>query len=79
MAWTDTDERWPLSIEGIDANLEQVRSGMAWCYTRYLSQVSVDIQASYKQAEADARAQRRGLWSDTQEPVPPWQFRHAGQ
>jgi endonuclease YncB( thermonuclease family) len=61
-------------VNGIDANLEQVRGGMAWCYARYLSQAPVDIQASYRQAEAEARAQGRGLWSDLA-PVPPWEFR----
>jgi endonuclease YncB( thermonuclease family) len=31
-------------VDGIDANLEQVCSGMAWCYTRYLSQAPAEIQ-----------------------------------
>lgn len=51
-----------------DANAEQVRAGMAWAYTRYLTDPS--IQAS----EAEARAGERGLWSDPA-PVPPWKWR----
>jgi endonuclease YncB( thermonuclease family) len=46
----------------MDANLEQVRSGMAWCYTPYLSEASSGIQASYRQAETEAWEQQRGLW-----------------
>jgi endonuclease YncB( thermonuclease family) len=33
-------------VNGVDANLEQVRSGVAWCYTRYFSEASSDIQPS---------------------------------
>ena len=63
-------------VDGIDAGLELLRQGLAWSYTRYLSEASADIQASYRQAEADAREQRLGLWGDSQEPVPPWLYRH---
>jgi endonuclease YncB( thermonuclease family) len=63
-------------LDGVDINLEQVRSGMAWCYTRYLSQAPADIQASYRQAEAEAWEQQRGLWSE-RDPIPPWEYRRA--
>jgi micrococcal nuclease len=66
-------------VNSIDANLEQVRSGMAWCYTRYLSEAPPDIQPSYQQAETVAREERRGLWSDPQEPVPPWEWRREAK
>ena len=65
-------------VDGIDAGLELLRQGLAWVYTRYLPEATPDIQASYRQAETKAREQRRGLWSDTQTPVPPWVYRHAG-
>jgi endonuclease YncB( thermonuclease family) len=64
-------------VDGIDAGLELLRQGLAWTYTRYLPNASADIQASYRQAETEAREQRRGLWSDSQTPVPPWEYRHA--
>jgi endonuclease YncB( thermonuclease family) len=67
-----------IMLGGADINLEQVKSGMAWCYTRYLSEASSDIQTSYQQAEAEARGERRGLWSDS-EPVEPWLFRRAAK
>jgi endonuclease YncB( thermonuclease family) len=65
-------------VNGVDANLEQVRSGLAWCYTRYLSEASSDIQASYRQAETEAWEQQRGLWSEP-DPIPPWEYRRAGK
>jgi endonuclease YncB( thermonuclease family) len=51
-------------------NLEQVRDGCAWRYTSY------DRHHEFDAAEAAARAQRRGLWSDPH-PTAPWEFRHA--
>jgi endonuclease YncB( thermonuclease family) len=56
--------------EGIDANTEQVRRGMAWVYRKYAPKDS-PLYAS----EDEARAAKRGLWVDA-EPVPPWEWRH---
>jgi hypothetical protein len=36
-----------VSVDGIDANLDQVRSGFAWVYEKYIGTAPVDIQASY--------------------------------
>jgi endonuclease YncB( thermonuclease family) len=58
--------------DGVDANLEQVRSGMAWAYTRYLTDASV------AEAEKSARTARLGLWSDPQ-PTPPWEWRRRSR
>lgn len=55
--------------DGIDANAEQVRLGMAWVYRRYTSKDS-PLYA----VEDEAKAARRGLWADA-EPVPPWEWR----
>jgi endonuclease YncB( thermonuclease family) len=57
--------------EGIDANTEQVRRGMAWVYRKYAPKGS-PLYA----VEGEAKAARRGLWVDT-EPVPPWEWRKA--
>jgi endonuclease YncB( thermonuclease family) len=54
--------------DGVDANLEQVRAGMAWAYLKYLRDPDILV------AEKSARADRAGLWSDV-EPVPPWEWR----
>jgi endonuclease YncB( thermonuclease family) len=53
----------------IDASEEQVRTGMAWVFTRYAQKSS----ALYR-VEREARAARRGLWVD-RSPVAPWEWR----
>ncbi|PZP55300.1 MAG: hypothetical protein DI596_11640 [Azospira oryzae] len=55
--------------DGHDANLEQVRRGMAWAYVRYAPPREIVL------AESEARASRRGLWSDGNA-TPPWEWRH---
>lgn len=55
----------------LDVNADQVRQGMAWVYRKYAK------DASLIPIEAEARAERRGLWSDP-EPVPPWEWRKVG-
>lgn len=62
--------------EGADANLEQVRRGLAWHYKDYQQEQSEADRATYAAAEGVARGQRRGLWGDAQ-PVAPWDFRKA--
>ncbi len=57
-----------VACDGIDANAEQVRRGMAWVYDRYVTDKGLYAE------QADAKAQRRGLWADAN-PVPPWDFR----
>jgi endonuclease YncB( thermonuclease family) len=41
-----------------------------------MPEASPDIQASYQQAQAVAREQKFGLWSDPF-PVPPWDWRKS--
>lgn len=59
-----------VTCNGIDANAEQVRQGMAWVYRRYTSKDS-PLYA----VEGEAKAAKRGLWADA-EPMPPWEWRH---
>jgi len=54
----------------LDVNLAQVGRGMAWAYRQYLTDQRVAT------LEARARQARIGLWADSREPVPPWEFRH---
>ena len=56
--------------EGVDANAEQVRRGMAWVYDRYVTD-----RALYA-VQTEARDAGRGLWADP-DAVPPWQWRRG--
>ena len=47
---------------------------MAWVFHRYLKELEEPRRAVYGAAEDDARAARRGLWSE-REPMPPWEWR----
>jgi endonuclease YncB( thermonuclease family) len=60
-----------IACDGVDASGSQVRAGMAWAFTKYLTDPSI------KAAEESARGARLGLWSDAH-PVPPWEWRAAG-
>ena len=59
-----------VSCEGVDANAEQVRRGMAWVYDRYVTD-----RALYA-VQTEARDAGRGLWADP-DAVPPWQWRRG--
>jgi hypothetical protein len=59
-------------IHGTDANLEQIKRGMAMVYRKYAS------DPVYFAAEERARSARIGLWSQPN-PIPPWEFRHGGK
>lgn len=61
-------------FEGMDINLEQVRSGMAWHYKEYEREQSIEDREFYARAEDEARRARRGLWRDAN-PVEPSEFR----
>ena len=63
-------------VNGVDANLAQIKAGMAWWYREYAKEQSGVDRGLYEQAEQQAQTQRLGLWSD-KNPVPPWEFRHA--
>lgn len=54
--------------DGRNLGYELVRAGLAWHYARY----SRDPELA--RLEQEARAARRGLWTDAR-PVPPWKFR----
>lgn len=63
-----------LVVAGVDANLAQIRAGMAWHYKQYEREQSVLDRSLYDQAERTAKAARSGLWFDP-EAVPPWTWR----
>jgi endonuclease YncB( thermonuclease family) len=61
-----------ISCTDRDASIEQVSSGMAWAFTKYLKDPAV------KSAESQARALSRGLWTDPA-PVAPWAWRRTAR
>lgn len=62
-------------VNGVDANLEQIKDGMAWWYEKYRKEQTQADQQLYSQAEKVARAGRMGLWRDP-DPVAPWDWRN---
>jgi endonuclease YncB( thermonuclease family) len=61
-----------VTCDGVAANAEQVRRGMAWVSSRQTGPGS----ALYE-IEAYARLQKVGLWAD-EKPIPPWEWRNTG-
>lgn len=59
--------------DGRALNEELVRQGMAWWYRHYARNI-----VRLAQLESEAKAARRGLWSQPN-PVPPWEWRHEKQ
>ena len=62
-------------IGGVDANLEQLKRGLAWHYKKYEREQPPEDRATYAGAEIEARGAGRGLWADPA-PVAPWDWRH---
>lgn len=63
-------------IGNADAGLEQVGAGMVWYFRRYANELSPDRRQQYAAMEAQAQAERRGLWADDA-PVEPWGWRSS--
>lgn len=59
-----------VQCDGLDANSEQVRLGMAWVYDRYVKELHL------YQIQDQAKTARSGLWIDDA-PVPPWEWRKS--
>lgn len=64
-----------LTVNGVDCGLRQIELGMAWHYKAYAKEQARADREAYATAEDEAKAARRGLWSDAN-PTPPWEFRH---
>jgi len=60
-----------VTCAGTDANVEQVRRGFAWTYTRFARADSPLIAI-----ENEARSSHRGLWADPAA-VAPWDWRRS--
>lgn len=65
-------------VNGNDANLEQLKAGMAWWYEKYRKEQSPADRHRYSEAEQLARQQKVGLWQEAN-PTPPWDWRHRSR
>ena len=55
-----------------EINSQMIRDGFAWHFKQYSSSTVLDS------VENGARESRLGLWNDTFQPIPPWEFRNRG-
>ena len=64
-----------VTCNGVDANAEQVKQGLAWVFRTYSP-----LGSPLYELETNARLMQRGLWRD-KEPTPPWEWRkqHAAR
>ena len=60
-----------VTCAGTEANVEQVRRGFAWTYTRFAR-----ADSPLNAIENEARSAHRGLWADPAA-VAPWDWRRA--
>jgi Micrococcal nuclease (thermonuclease) homologs len=78
VAWQKQDQYQrtigSISVDGVAVNMRMVQLGMAWHYKQYAKEQAVADRAAFSAAEAEARANRVGLWADAN-PVAPWDFR----
>ena len=72
---TDTDKYGRnlcfLTVDGKRVNHDMVRNGLAWHYRKYSS------DAELAELEAEAKSQKRNIWSEAG-PVAPWDWRRWG-
>ena len=57
-----------IKCEGKEVNLELVKMGLAWHYAYH------DKTPAYREAEQEARREKRGLWKD-ENPINPYEWR----
>lgn len=62
--------------DGTLVNREMIRAGLAWVYDQYCQREVVCQEL--RQAEAEAKGARRGLWAEPN-PTAPWEWRRANK
>ncbi len=63
-----------VQVAGRDANLEQLRRGLAWHYKKYEAEQGEQDRQAYAAAQQQAQSARLGLWRDPG-PQAPWDYR----
>ncbi len=62
-------------VNGTLLNQRLVENGLAWVYGRYCHE---SFCSRWTKLQQEARAMRKGLWSDPYA-LPPWEYRHSRQ
>ncbi len=60
--------------DGRDIVEALIDDGLAWYSKRYADEQTVSERLQYSNQEAQARAEKRGLWAEP-DPMPPWECR----
>jgi endonuclease YncB( thermonuclease family) len=63
-------------VDGVDANLQQVKRGLAWFYKKYQNEQPLEDRLDYLHAQQDAEQSKVGLWTEPS-PIPPRDFRKS--
>lgn len=63
-------------VNNQDANLIQIKRGMAWFYKKFQNELVLEDRLAYLRAQEEAESNKAGLWQDV-EPVAPWDFRKS--
>ena len=58
------------TCKGVNANIEQIKNGMAWVYVKYTK------DKKFIEEEQKAREKKVGLWSEPTA-TPPWEYRRV--
>lgn len=78
--WSKTDRYGRLVgkvlVNDLDANLEQVKRGLAWHYSKYKKEQVFEDRLMYLHAQRDATEAKLGLWIEPN-PIAPWEWRKA--
>ena len=67
-----------LETEDGDVGEQMLEAGLARVFVRYVRNLPRDYQVAYTHAEALARSENRGLWSDPKQ-IPPWEWRQMNK
>lgn len=59
-----------VTCKGVNANMEQIKKGMAWVYVKYTK------DKKFIEEEQKAREKKIGLWSEPTA-TPPWEYRRV--
>jgi endonuclease YncB( thermonuclease family) len=51
-----------ITVNGVDANLKQIKAGLAWHYKKYADEQSEADRKTYSDAEIKARDAKLGFW-----------------